>query len=105
MLPQPQQPDLPIKERCVFFVYPSDFSSLHVMLQYLISDCSNKVFNGHFMFNSLKCYEMIMSLQKLLLMPVIFCFLKSFLNKSCHSAHNNAQIGYKKIHMAYYKQW
>lgn len=105
MLLQPQQPDVPLKERCVFFVNPSDFSSLHVMLQYSISDCSNKVFNGHFMFNLLKYYGIIMSLQKLLLMPVIFCFLNSFLNKNCHSAHNNTQIGYKEIHMAYYKQW
>lgn len=31
-------------------------------------------------------------------MPVIFYFLNSFLNKSCHSAHNT-QVGWEKIHV------
>lgn len=31
-------------------------------------------------------------------MPVIFYFLNSFLNESCHSAHNK-QVGWEKIHV------
>lgn len=35
-------------------------------------------------------------LQEGLLTPVIFYFLNSFLNKSCHSAHD-AQVGYEDV--------
>lgn len=60
-LQQLQQLDLPVKKNNIFFIYKSNFSSLNVILQYLIFYYSNKRFEDHLIFNSIKGYGTIMS--------------------------------------------
>lgn len=60
-LQQLQQLDLPVKKNHIFFIYKSNFSSLNVILQYLIFYYSNKRFEDHLIFNSIKGYGTIMS--------------------------------------------
>lgn len=59
-LQQLQQLDLPVKKNCIFFIHKSNFSRLHVILQYLIFYYSNKRFEDHFIFNSVEGYGTIM---------------------------------------------
>lgn len=82
MFQQLQQLDFPVKKNHIFFIYKSNFSSLHVILQYLIFYYNNKRFEDHLIFQLNKgLWDYYVILCKVLLMPVIFYFSNFFLNK------------------------